>query len=255
MIWSFNFWSDIRRFQVIFEWFWSQKIINAPSDVFVTAIREITPPGIRPRNVRIEMSEWIDKFSCFYEFRESSSFLIGETRVSTIAPWIRKVDIFMRDIQISTNNHRFLDFESFHIIEKKWIPELTIFEPFKFTFRIRSIDCDEEKFVEFKRDDSSFVIVFWHTKTIRYIQWFYLRKHCRPRISFFLRAIPKNLISKARKIHLRWKLVERRFYFLKSDNIRIFWLQKCEKSFLKIRSDSIHIPWNEFEHFDGLGKE
>lgn len=83
MIRATDFLANEGRFQSRFESFRNEEIIDAPSDVPVSGLEEVTPPGVFLGFIRVKMPEGIGK-SSGYEFPQSIPFFVSETRITVV---------------------------------------------------------------------------------------------------------------------------------------------------------------------------
>lgn len=241
MIGSPDLLSDKGVLHLVAKSFGNQEIIDAPSDVSVSALCEVAPPGVFLGLIRVKMPESVYK-TAGEEFPETISFFIGKTRTLVIGLRVREVDIFVRYIEITANDDRFLDLQTLEVIEKKTVPKLTVFETLELPFGIGRVDGHEKIFLEFERDNPTFRVVLGHTIAITNRQRRDFREHRRSGITLAFCGIPVFLISESLQIESCRELILSCLDFLKSYNIGGFLFQVREKSLRENRSYTVYIP-------------
>ena len=76
---------------IIFEYIFYNKVVNAPSCIVLTCIKTVTPPCISTSFIRILVSEGIRKTE-IKQFTELLPFLSRITRMTLVSSWILQVN-------------------------------------------------------------------------------------------------------------------------------------------------------------------
>ena len=112
------------------------------------------------------MPESIDE-SSLERLVEGFAFFYGEAGVAHIFLGARQIDVLVRDIQIPAKNDGlgFLQFEQMLIERGSPFPRAVI-QSGQFAFGIWRVNIHEVEILELRRDDATFLVVFWTADSI-----------------------------------------------------------------------------------------
>ncbi len=85
----------------------SEEIINSPARIIRSGVSEIGPPSVCSREVKISLTEYIDK-SDIHECIKSPSLFYCESMLAFILFRIFEIYWLMSDIEVSTENNWFM---------------------------------------------------------------------------------------------------------------------------------------------------
>jgi hypothetical protein len=148
----------------------------------------------------------------------------------------------MCDIQVSTEDHRFMLLKLGEKSTHCSVPFLTIRQSCEVILGIRDIRIDVVEILEFESECTTFIVSF-RANTIHHGKWWDFREYGGARISWTLRGIEDALVShRLDDIGLCDNLLRFGFDLLKTNNIRIQFLKNLRESFFHHSSDSVYVP-------------
>src|SRR6185437_9509774 len=129
------------------------EIVDSPSDIALTRIRELTPPGVVPVAL-LEQAEGVDE-ARIEEVLKALALLVGEALAAAVGLGIGEIELGVRHIQVAAENDRLAPFELAAVGEEGRIP---VAEPqlqaAQVILRIGGIDGDEGESLEFRSDQA-----------------------------------------------------------------------------------------------------
>ena len=121
-----NFGMNFRVNQLFSQSFGGYEIVNSPSDISLSCLHTVTPPRISVFQIRIKMTECINKSAvenCCHLF----SFLGCKSGVLSVRFRVFQVNFLMGNIQIAAVNNGLFLIKLKHIFSEQIFPAHTLF--------------------------------------------------------------------------------------------------------------------------------
>ena len=100
------------------------------------------------------------------------------------------VNVIVRDIEVSADDNAFLFREPAHVRAEVILPFHSVSQALKLVLRVRNIDADKIKIIEFHRDDTPLMVMLVNTDVIRYGKRLYTCIYGSSGITFLVGVIP-----------------------------------------------------------------
>jgi len=196
----------------------------------------------------MECSERVRK-SGGEQFSHLGAFLIGEARTEMVCAGTAQVDFLVSNVQVATDDDRFFPVQFAEVITEGILPLHPVIESGEFRLRVRCVDIDQEKPLEFQRNDAAFPIVFRNANAVALAEGTLSGEDCRSGISFFHGTVPEFLVSD----EIEFGLTAFHLRFLKTNNVGIETAENVLKALGQTGTESVDIPGNQF-HGKDCGK-
>ena len=218
-------------------------VVDAPAGILLPRLEAVGPVGVGFDGFRVKVTESVSE-PRFKEFRELSSFLVGEACTEMVGGRVSKVNFLVRHVQVAADNHRFLCVKPFDIGTEGVFPSHAIVQASQFLLRVRHIDRDEEEVRHFKRDNTTFVVMFLNAETIGDVQRFLFAEDRRAGITFLFSRVPIRM--PAGELHVQ--LTGLHFGFLQTEEVGVKPSENFAETFLVTGAQPIDVPRDEFCH-------
>ena len=172
------------------------------------------------------------------QFGHLASLLRGESRIVFVGRRVFDIDLLMRHVQITADDHRFLSVQPPDIGAKIILPLQAVFQTGEATLGVGGIHVHQLKFIVFQRDDPAFLVMFRHAHAVGNRQRLNPRKNGRAGIPLLYGAVPKLFIADKAD----FRLPGLHLGFLDADDIGVRGGEKISKPFVQTGPESIDIP-------------
>ena len=116
---------DACRYQFVIEPLRGDKVVDAPSCVFLTCFETIAPPRITICEFGVEETIGVCE-ACLQKLGKLIALFVGETRVFTIGLGIFQVNLLVRYIEVAANHHWFMLIKLLNIGAESIVPRHAI---------------------------------------------------------------------------------------------------------------------------------
>src|ERR1700722_5820598 len=232
-----------------------EHVIDPPSHVARSRVREVTPPRVVPVTLG-EHAESIDEAGVHHVL-EAFALLIRKALLTAIRLRIRQVQLRVGDIQIATEDDRLFLLELFAIGQERRVPVLeSQWQAAEVVLRVRGIDRDHVEIFEFRGDDAAFLgavplqlvseleaLRESFRKAVDHLQRLLPGENGRTRIALLHRRIPVLVVAG----HLDLDLPPFGLGLLQAQDV---WLmsghERLERAFFQRGTDPIDVPGVDF---------
>ena len=214
----------------------NDKIVDAPTDVLLSCLHHIAPPGIFDL-IRIEGTEGIGK-ARGEQLGKFCALLIGKSRAVVIGFGVLEVNLLVSDIQVAAIYHGLDTVKLGDISAQSVLPAHAVIEPRQLTLGVGRIDAKEVKVLKFECDGTSLGIMLGNADAVTDGKRLSPAKDCRTRIPLLLCTVPILVIPRRFEIRLSGL----HFGLLDTEDIRIRVLEKFRKSLAEASAEAIDVP-------------
>jgi len=199
----------------------------------------------------LEFPESVDE-SRGQDLVEALPFLVGKARVTTVGPGVGQVDFLVGNIEVATEDHRFLFFQAPDEFQELNVPlVLAVVQAGQFALGVGCVDGDQEKIVEFGGEHPAFGIQFGQAQARINRPGNLAGQQGSTGISPFQGGVPVHRVTRQIKLHLLWKCA----HLLQADHIRVAVGCEIQKTFFDTGPQAVHVPGNqlhggEFQSFE-----
>jgi len=170
---------------------------------------------------------------------EPRPFLVGEARVATVGSRVGQVDFLVGNIEVTTEDHRFLFFQATHEFQELHVPLVfPVVQAGQLALHVGRVDGDQKKIVEFSSQHPALGIEFGQAHTGINRPRNLASQKGGPGISPFQRGVPEHRVTGQVDLHLLGK----RAHFLQADHVRVAASGKVQKSFFDTGPQAVHVP-------------
>ena len=106
-------------------------VVNAPAGILLPRLEAVGPVGVGLDGFRVKVTESVSE-PRFKEFRELSSFLVGEACTEMVGGRVSKVNFLVRHVQVAADNHWFLCIQFHQMIAEGIVPTHAVVQTFEF---------------------------------------------------------------------------------------------------------------------------
>ena len=212
------------------------EIVNTPSDVLLTRLEAVRPPGI------------LDLFGIQHTPRiheagpkpigKLAALLIRETGIAAVRSRILQVNLLMRHIEVATNNDTLLLRQAADISAEIIIPTHPVIQTAQLLLGIRNIHADQIEVIHFQCNNPSLMVMLINPDTVSDRQRFQTGEHGRPGITLLVSVIPVGPVA----LELKIQLPLLHLGLLNAEEIRIQRLENILKTFAYTGPQAIDIP-------------
>ena len=142
-------------------------------------------------------------------------FLVGKACAAPVGTGIFQVDLLVRNVHITADDHRFFGVQLQQKLPECIIPGHAVIQTGQLTLCIGRIDCHQVKLLELTGDDPAFVVMLRDVHTIFHRKRRHFCKNSRAGITLFHSAVPILLIA----LQFQRQLIGLHFCLLQTNSV------------------------------------
>ena len=222
----------------------NQEVVDAPSGVVRTGVEHVAPPAVCAGRIRMQIAERIHKAGS-KQLRHRGALLRGETGIILVCFRVLEVNLFVCDVQIATDDHRFLLVELLEVHAEVFFPAEPVLQAREFALTVGRVAGNHVEVLIFQRDQPALVIMQLAAHAVGNGERLMLRQNRRAGIALFLGRVKVLMITLCGNL----RLAGLHFRLLQAEVICILRSKVVAKALAKTSAQAIDVPGNQLHRF------